>query len=409
MKFIIQLAVKNILRAKRRTVLTFVILSFGIAMYIFFAGMMQGFDRTSFKNMIDADTGHFKVRSRTYDEDRPFIISNFIMDPAQIVQDVQALAVVEGVAPRLKILAEVDNMMDALPIVVIGIDKVQDAKVFTLSNFIYEGSLEPRGVVVGKNLAQDMEIGINDPVFLTFRNKDEGIVSLEYLVTGLMNTPDPTVNNGSVIVNLDEIQAALHTSGVSELAIKTKDFMKYKEYAPLIEKVLPQNVEAISWKTLSAGVAEITAMKSKFQNVYVLFIVIIAVVGIINTLLMSVYEKRQEIGTLKALGMKDNEVKQLFVTEGLIIGLVGGILGIIIGVAVNGIFMVRGMDIMKLMGDIGDMDIGYRIIGKVKSVFLPETLVIAFVVSVVTSVLASFYPANKTVKMEAAECLRSTQ
>ncbi|MCK5219196.1 FtsX-like permease family protein, partial [bacterium] len=102
------------------------------------------------------------------------------------------------------------------------------------------------------------------------------------------------------------------------------------------------------------------AMKRKFQGIFLLMIMVIAVVGIVNTMLMSVYEKKTEIGTMKALGFTDQEVSNLFLVEGFLIGLAGGLMGLILGTLFNSWFYFVGMDITAMMGD---QDIGMPIMG----------------------------------------------
>jgi len=405
MQYLFRLSLKNILRAKRRTVLTFLILSFGVIIYIFFEGMMEGFDRASFQNFIDFQTGHFKIRSHTWDEDLPYDAKNALYGHEAITQRIEKLPFVTGVTSRIIFLAEVDNGMDSAPSLVVGIDPEKDEKVFSLKKYIEKGKLEPKGAVVGTTLAKDMAITRGDTFFITFRNKHGMYTSAELLITGLIRSTDPQVNSGTVFINLTEARDLMNPEGVTEVVVKTKDFRKTETRLNDIKKAAGK-ARVETWQQLSSDFAALMDTKRKGGNMILLFIVVIALVGIINTLLISVYEKRQEIGTLMALGMDNSEVRNIFIFEGLIIGLTGSLIGLAAGSLLNLYFVNHGIDYTSMMGENA---MGFNVMGVVKSAWVASSYLKAIVISVLASVISSYYPAKKVMRMSPAECLRTVQ
>jgi len=156
--YLFKLAIKNLMRARRRTILTFLVLSFGVAVYIMMTSLMAGFDRTSNHNIINFETGHFKIRSADFDEEHPFDLKNATVDPERREREKRAF--VTGVAPRLNFTAELDNGQDTTPVVAVGLDPQADAGVFTLQDFVSAGRLEPGGMLVGRNLAESLALGV---------------------------------------------------------------------------------------------------------------------------------------------------------------------------------------------------------------------------------------------------------
>lgn len=408
MKYLMRLAFQNIIRSKIRTILTFLIITFGIMFFVVFDGMIKGFGDLNIKNVIGFDTGHFKIRSNKFDNERPFAISNYIKDWSDIETTLDKKDYVLGYTERINFIAEVDNGIDSLPVVVVGINKEKDPNVYTLTNFISEGELVPNGTLIGKNLLEDMELALHDYIYITFRNIHGTITSLNLEISGIVNSADPSVNNSMLFINIDEAQAGLSTSNITEIAIRTDDYKKYKNYGIDLRASLPsQKID--SWRKLgeiAIAAADVDAYGMYFFNI---FIVIIGLVGIVNTMLLSVYEKRREIGMLKALGMTDREVRRLFVIEGLMIGFAGTTIGIVTGVLINWYFVINGIDFTAMMGGSSDINVGYKIMGIVKSQWNIGAIVGAFVSGVFASGIASFYPAWKTTKMEPVECLRITQ
>jgi putative ABC transport system permease protein len=258
---------------------------------------------------------------------------------------------------------------------------------------------------MGKSLAQDMGLQKDDLIYLTFRAQQGMYTSIEMLITGIVNSANPQVNNSMVFMNLDEAQKQLNTKQVTDITVKTDAFFKVKEYEPQIKAAAP-NIQVYSWKKLSEDFTAMMTMKRKFQGIFLLMIMVIAVVGIVNTMLMSVYEKKAEIGTMKALGFTDQEVSNLFLFEGFLIGLAGGLMGLILGTLFNSWFYFVGMDITAMMGD---QDIGMPIMGVVRSAWIADAYIKALLFATLASIVASYYPAKKVTKMEAMECLRTVQ
>ncbi|MEW6515534.1 MAG: FtsX-like permease family protein [candidate division FCPU426 bacterium] len=406
MTYLFKLALKNILRSKIRTVLTFLILSFGVGIYILFACLMAGFDQESIKNLIDFETGHYKIRSTAWDEDRPYETANYLHDPQAVEAKLRTLGFVTGVAERVQFLAEADNGVDSMPVVAVGIGP-DDQRVFDLRKYLVAGKLEPGGVIMGQQLADDLGLKLNDTVYLTFRTQQGMLTSVELLITGLLVSANPQVNSSQVFVNLNEARQFLNTRDAAEIAIKTDAFFKVAEYEPKLKAALNGlDARVYSWQALSEDFRNLMATKRKFQNVLVLMIMIIAIVGIINTMLMSVFEKKREIGTMKALGFTDREVQRLFLVEGALIGVAGGLMGLVLGTLFNAYFAFVGMDLDTMFGK---QDLGMPIMGVVKSAWLAGAYVNAMIFTLVASLLASYYPAKKVTKMQPMECLRTVQ
>ncbi len=405
MKYLMKLAFANIFREKRRTILTVIILMFGMGMLVFFTGLERGMQAKQIENLIEFDTGHFKIRSAKFDEEYPYSVSNFVAQPESIEDKLRKLSFVRGVTARVSFQAEVDNGYDSGPVVAVGVDPAHDSQVFSLTNFFTEGSLQDGGTVLGATLAKDMGVNVGDYVYLTFRNAQGTLDSLELEVTGIINAADPQVNNSTAYITLAEARQGLNTGAVTEICVKTDDYKKWPEYQKKLQKLLP-SMQVWSWRRLGDYFIKFAKMDAASGFVFIFFIAIIALVGIINTMLLSVYEKQREIGTLKALGMTDGEVRGLFVLEGFWIGVFGAVTGLIFGALINLYFVNVGFDISAMTGS-DSVNIGYKVMGIVHAGWDVPAIITGMLLCVGVSCLASLYPANKTTKMEPVEALRT--
>ncbi|MCK5399917.1 ABC transporter permease, partial [bacterium] len=318
------------------------------------------------------------------------------------------LPFVTSIATRLTLRGELDNGLDSKPCMAYGIDAQEDHKVFNLNDFVSKGSLTPGGVILGRDLAKDMKVDTGDLVYFTFRTAQGMIDSIELEVSGILNAPDPLINSSTLFMNIGELQGFIELPGVTEIAMKTVDFEKYKKYQPELEKALP-GLAVLSWRKLGESFFNITTMKKRGQGIFIMFIAIIGLVGIINTMLMSVLEKKKEIGTMKALGMTDGEVQKIFVWEGFLVGVFGAIFGLILGALFMWYFLVKGFDISAFTGGDASMDVGYKVMGIVKAKWDIASIVTSMTGCVIASVVASFIPAKKTTELQPAECLRTNQ
>ncbi len=409
MKFIFSFALKNLLRYKRRTLLTFFILSVGIALYILMVGIVHGYKKQSIDNYIKFDTGHLRIRSINFDKDDPYSVSNFMQNAAEVEAVLKTKKYVKAYTERIQFQVDADNGRDSMPCILTGIDLKSDPEVFSLTNYIYKGKLEEGGVMLGKALADDLGLSLNDYVYFTFRNGQGTIDSVEFEVTGLIESTDPMVNNSMGYIMLPDAKKYLNTGWVTAITVITEDLNNDKKYRADLKKDLPQNQIAV-WRELTEAI-EGAAMQDEITTyIFVIFIAIIAIVGIVNTMLMSVFEKTREIGTLKAMGMTDSEVQGMFVMEGLIIGILGGILGLILGGLVTWYFVAVGYSISDMVGKNNEnMMASLRLAGTIRAVWDIPSFIYAFILSVIASTLASYYPAKKTTRMQAAECLRTIQ
>jgi putative ABC transport system permease protein len=294
------MAVRNIQRHKRRTLFTFLVLSVSAGVYIFYTCLLDGFNRQSFENMITFESGHIRIAHPGEDND-PLSLSN-CLSPAQtaaVRRAVAALPQIKAVVPRLHFQAEIDNMQDSAPCRITGLDPRDDGKVFPLHRMTRLQTLSSNTAILGFRLARDMKVGVGDSFFLTFRKEAGMLESMSFTVGALVTSGYPDIDGGTVLLSLATTRHISAATGPSELNLLLYDPDTVLAVRDALRAALP-GLLVQSWQDTGSGIAAISNTKEKASGVLVLFLAGIALVGIINTMLMSVLEKRQEIGTLKA-------------------------------------------------------------------------------------------------------------
>ncbi|RKZ00624.1 MAG: hypothetical protein DRQ10_03845, partial [Candidatus Hydrothermota bacterium] len=305
---IIGLAFRNLMRHRRRAFLTSAILAAAIGYYIIIDGMLKGFEVESVRNFINLTSGDLKITSSDFNPDN---LQGLIENPSRIEQVLDTLRFVVAYTERLKVMGFVDNGLDQYPVVIVGIDSKADSTVFDLFRYA-DKPLSSNVILIGKNIAKAFGVKSGDFLFVNFRGKNGALVSVEREI-GIVSAPDPAINNSFVFMDINEMrELGGFDSLATEIAVKTVDFRRSDEFKSLMVGVL-KGVRVVSWRDEGADFLAISQVKQKAQGVFVFFIILIGIIGTANTVLISVYEKVREIGTLKALGMTDGEVLKLFV------------------------------------------------------------------------------------------------
>lgn len=419
MKFIIQFAFKNIWRYKRRTIITFAAISFGIVAFVFMDSMLKGFHYESVRNFIDYESGHLKIYNREFYremQDEGFLLLDKGIDN---YEDIEKLVKVDDVsiAPRITFTARLVNeaIGGERPFTVIGIDPEKDREVYKLPDTILSGRFlqaGERGIIMGRIGAEKMEANLGDTLTILTRTKYDTYQAISVDVVGILDPPNPNINRSVAYIPLDIADKDLDMEGaVTELGIRAKSDDVDDLLRNLTAKLATNNLsqlQVVSWKELGKDWLTLSRTKMVGSYTIILVVFIIAAVGIINTMLMSVFERIQEIGMMRALGMRDGEVLWSFIFEGAAIGFFGAIFGVFIGLILNAYLIYHGFDWSSLMGAMKDMDIGYRVMmNVVKGVWNPGSFIFAFLFSIIVPALISIYPSRKAIKMEITQALRT--
>lgn len=415
MTFIMMLAFRNIWRYKRRTIITFVGLSVGISAFIFVDSLLKGAHYESLRNFIDYESGHLKIyNSAFYTEmsDEGFLPLDRGIDNYEYIEK---LIRSEGLpsAPRIMFGAQLINEEagNERPFTIIGIDPEKDKDVYKLPSAIISGSFlrsGENGIIIGRMGAEKIEAKIGDTLTILTRTKNDTYQTISVEVIGIIDPPNPNISRASAYIPLDICDIDLEMDGsVTEVGIRAKSD-NIDELSNRLDSLLKGNglyqLQIVSWKELGKDWLTLSKTKTTGSYALIFMVFVISAVGVINTMLMSVFERIKEIGMMRALGMRDSEVLSCFIFEGAYVGLLGAILGIFIGLPLDFYLIYHGWDLSYYLKD---MDIGYRVMGVMRGVWDPGSFIFAFASSIAIPALISIYPSRKAIKMEITQALRT--
>jgi len=396
--FSLKLGLKNLTRQKRRNVITILVIAFAFFGYLFMDSVMGGMEEMSFSNIKNYDTGNIQVVHPEYWEDREKLpLENLIDLNQDTVDSIKKMDGVLGVSPELRFQANLNNGIDEVAVLGLGISPEQYNEVFNTKNYIVEGAMFAPGeskAVIGVKLAELMDLKMNDYITLLIRTKEDTFNTIDVEIAGLLNSPNPMTNNGIVFVPLDIAQQALNIGNrVSLLALKTVSGDEDKITKALTDSFKDKGLDlkAYSWKESAASVIALSTAKKGGAGTILSVVLLIGMIGIINNVILSALERTAEIGMMKALGMREWEIVFVFMVEATGIGILGGLVGCLIGFAGVSFMAKYGYDLSYIGGDMSEF--GIPILDKIYGTWNYPAFSFLFVLSVVVALLSSIAPA----------------
>jgi len=415
MKMLFKLAFRNVFRYKKRTIITFSAISYGLGLMAVGISLYNGVNTHAMDNIINNQTAHLKILAAGYFEEKDEVPLEFTIDePQEIKNLLKDNQDIKGIESRILFQASIISGMDELPCLGVAIEPEVDPLVFKIKDSIKDGRfLEPSEskIILGSGLARDLGLKVGDDCVLRIFFSTEDFIwnALDLEIIGIAKTENPIVNRGTVFIPLSLAQEALSLENrVTELAVRIEDRNQLREVRDSIESrlaTLNKNYEVVSFEEYASDFKELMRLRSRIQALIPLMMILIATLGIVNTMLMAVMERTREIGMLAAMGMRKMEVMLVFVFEGALIGIFGSLAACVIGGLGGWYLEAKGFSMAFLGQEIADM-VSFLPMEVYKGDLTAGTLLFTLIFGTVISILASLYPAYKAAKLDPIQALR---
>ncbi|MBN2538037.1 ABC transporter permease [candidate division WOR-3 bacterium] len=404
---LLRLAWRNVFRHRRRTLITFAAIAFGLGYMILMDSFMGGFEVYSMRNFVDQEAGHLKIHAAGYrDEENAMPVDVVIEQPGAVMRRLEDELGFGRAAPRTWFRGELGNGVDQLPVVGIGIDTATDGRVFDYPAAVSRGRFfrDRLELLVGQNLAHDLGVDTGDYVTVLARTRAGSWNALDFTVVGLLGTADMFIDMSAVVMPLGTADDLLGMDGaVTEIAVRLDGMAAAAPAKKRFEQAGFEALEAWTWRELGELVFQITGTKRAAGFILIMVVIVIAAVGIVNTMLMAVMERTREIGTLRALGFGSRQVVTLFLWEGGLIGFFGSLAGVVIGVGASVLLDLLAIDLTGLM-------MGFEQILPMRMILYTEVdplfVLQVALLGIGISLLATLLPARRAARVQPAEALR---
>lgn len=354
MSLYMRLAWRNIWRHRRRTVIIVLAMGLSLGMMMFYDGLMDGFNDAIAGNAVRVLGGNVQIHAEGY---REKVDSNPLLplaNDAGVVKAALSHPDVIAAARRIQTSGLVSNREGAFPTTVIGIDPEAEAPVSLIAEHIMDGRyLEPAdedAILIGRGLAEALAIDVGDRITMVGSDINKQNRQRTMTVIGIYDIGIPSMEKGTSYISLTEAQNLFNLRGQStEVQITLKRVGLESGVVAALSPALP-GYEVESWERNYPELSNAVGRKSLVMDIFSVVIVMIAGIGILNLLLMAIYERTREIGLLGAMGLKPRQIATTFILEGTLIGVVGVIAGVAIGLLTNLSLMQVGMDYSQFAG-----------------------------------------------------------
>ena len=348
MKLYLRLAWRNVWRHRRRTLIIVLAMGLTLAMMMMYDGLIAGFNQAIYGNAIKVLGGNIQVHALGYRAKAGQTPLLPLADDQAVVEAAEANPKVQAATRRINTGGLIVSPEGAFAVGIIGVEPEKESQVnVTAQNIIAGRFLVPddRDVIyIGKGLADAMGVQVGDRVTLTGRSTHEQMRQRTMTVVGIYDLNIPDIEKRTVYMTLGEAQDLYGLNGQStEVGVVLKQLGEEAAVVAALKPGLP-GYEIESWETNYPELTQAISSKTGVMNIMSVVIMLIAGIGILNLLLMAIYERTREIGLLGALGFRPRQIWLLFVLEGTMIGLVGVAAGTLLGLAFNGLLMRVGLD-----------------------------------------------------------------
>ncbi len=406
---LLSLAARNTRRNTRRTLLTMSAILVAVAAVTFSFGYINGIVDDFLDSMTKVQTGHVRITHSEFPARERFLPMHLnVQHISELLPVIRSHPTVVEAMPRIKTAVLIDNGLDNKPAMLLGADLEREIGYLDIISMVSEGRAPQAGetgMLIGYLLAEELEVSVGDTLTLLGQTAYRSLGGIRAPITGLTSTGIDPLDRMTIFMPLDQAQYMTDLEdSTTEILVFLEDFELSREIAGSLQEELDPlvigGVAAVSWLDQSE-IAQMWEMADSIYGAIMFIFLLMAGLIIVNTMIMTVIERTQEFGMLRAMGMNNRSIMMLIIDEGLIIGLIGAVIGGLVGSGFAIWLEKTGLNMAKA---VEGMD------WPISSVMYPDWrlghLIIGIAVGVLTAGIATLLPARRAIRMNPAEALR---
>jgi putative ABC transport system permease protein len=406
---------RNLWRNPRGTLLTALALGLGLALLLISLGLLDGGHEQAVAGGVRLGPGHVVIQAKGYQDSS----SDELLLPARVVSEIEGLLqtgdmkhVVRGASPRLLATGLLSSSANSAGVRIMGVIPQDEQAVSLIPQRVVEGTYLSNDrlsdVVIGAELARQLEVKIGSKVVLmTQALRQSEMQSTLWRVSGIFRTGLQAVDATIIHIPLPAAQTLLGVADgqVTQIAL----LLEREGDSPLVAGVLRKQltgapVEVLTWRESIPMLAQMFGLDRAFNYIMNGVILAMAGLGILNTILMRVLERRYEFGVCKALGLRPRQLAAMVICESLALTTISLAMGLAMGLSVHHYLAISGLDLrwvfktglppaLVLDPILYSRLTGHRIVWSVGIVFIMATII-------------SLYPALKAARTELPDALK---
>ncbi len=402
---LINIILRNLLRQRRRSLIAIFSVGFGIAALLVASGFIEWMFVDFREATIESQYAHVQVTRPSYHENGRADPMHYLLPEDAAASLLDGVSHVRSWGPRLGFIGLLSRGDTTVSFVGEGFNPATDLtgdRSLRIVAGVKLGATDRRKVMLGKGLATQLGAKAGDAVVVLVDNSSSGLNAIDATVAGVFESVSKAYDDSAVLVHIDAARKLLKVPGAHNWLVYLDATENTASVAAELRgRFNAKQFEVRTWDQLAEFYARAVNLFRQQLDVVRFIVVAIILLGIGNTMMMSVMERTGEIGTMMALGIKRRSVLGQFLTEGALIGLLGGLGGLALALLIG-----LGIDALHIeMPPPPSLTRGY--IAKV--LLTPGIVAEAMVIAVVTTMLASLYPAWKASRMEIVDAIRQNK
>jgi ABC-type lipoprotein release transport system permease subunit len=413
MKIYFLLAIRNLRRNLRRTVLTILGMAGGFAVLLWLTCVLKGTNQQIIDDVTSTQVGHLQIWRSDYLQE-PVINSTFQPAAGTLEKLIPSGALT---AERVFLPSLISSGEQSAPIMLTGVEPRAEAGITNIKSHLVEGEYlsdatggdcQERQIYLGKSLASLLKVGLGDKVVILAQASD-GTLGNELLrVRGLFDTGSNAFDRSTAFSSLGCVRKIGVINGDHEIAVRLpriQDLNAVNRSLTAGLATVADRLKTTTWKEAVPSLAGMVTFNEATLLLISLVLFGVTAFGVVNTLLMSVFERTREFGVMLALGVTPSGVHILIITEAALIGLLAAVLGTLIGSVWVAYHQWVGFDLKPFLGDSFAVN-QFKLGTVVYPVFSTERYFILVGATLVFATLAGLIPAVYAGRMKVIEAIR---
>ncbi|MCF8078361.1 MAG: ABC transporter permease [Desulfobacterales bacterium] len=402
---ILQMGWRNIWRNKRRTAVILTAVIIGVWSMIFLGALMRGFSDRMRQNGIATLTGHLQIHRAGFRNDP--VIENRITSPAAVLDALEILPEGARWTPRIRVNAVAGNARHSAGITLVGIDPGREAAVSFIGDAVRQGRYlqqeDPLGIVVGEAFVRKFETRLGNKLVLMSQDANGEIASRAFRIVGIFDAELESTEKQFGFVHIAASRKMLGVGDdICEVAVLLPSHRQVEAAAESLRQRLPEDSYTVeTWKDLLPIVRETLEIYDVFIFIWFLAVFIAMGFGLVNTILMAVFERIREFGLMRSLGMLPRLVVVEVLAESFFLLVLGMAAGNLIGLLSVWALSVKGIDLSAFSA-------GMEFAGMSRIIFpvlVARDIFTANATVFLMGLAVSLYPAVKAARINPVEAM----
>ncbi|MDA3910256.1 MAG: FtsX-like permease family protein [Bacteroidales bacterium] len=404
---IIKIAWRNIWRNPTRSLVVIIAVCFGMVGGGFSTAVMVGAVNQRIEKAINNESSHFQIHKKGF-LDNPEI-GNYMSDVNAFLPEILKKPFVEAGSSRLKIDCSIASPYQNTGAILLAINPEDEIRVTELENAIVEGDFfktdGKNQVILSSSMADKLKLKMRSKPVLTFLDVNADLTGGAFRVAGIYHTDNQMFDDMHIFVKRADFEsiAGFIPTDAHEIALRFTDNENLTSRSEEIQAILPESIDGKNWKAINPDLGMMNMMTEQFLWYLVAIIMFALAFGIINTMLMSILERKKELGMLMAVGMHQGKIRRMIIWETIFLTLIGSFAGLLINQILVSLTAKNGINLSAYAEGFSSFGFSAVLYPEISLNFYLQ--IVALVI--VTALVAAIFPIIRAGKMKPAEIISS--